>query len=112
MADESTSNGQDKPYVLYHNLYSICSIMVRYTLAVKGAPQKPAAAMVVKEQEVDIFHGAQLDEQFLLEINPRGQVRSLCKSPLQYPPENISSAGSTGYHRSQFKSGASLSKRS
>jgi hypothetical protein len=49
--------------------------MVRYTLAVKGAPRDSTAAMVVEEQEVDIYNGAQLAEKYLLEVNPKGQVR-------------------------------------
>jgi len=48
--------------------------MVRYTLAIRGAPHSPAAAMTVDEQMVDIFHEAQLDEDFLLNVNPKGQV--------------------------------------
>lgn len=75
MASTSELNGQDAPYVLYHHLWSICSIMVRYSLAIKGAPRDSAAAMVVEEQEVDIYNGAQLAEKYLLEVNPKGQVR-------------------------------------
>jgi hypothetical protein len=74
MATKSASNDQNTPYVLYHNTYSICSLMVRYTLAVRGTPHSPAAAMTVDEQMVDIFHEAQLDEDFLLNVNPKGQV--------------------------------------
>ena len=76
MATKSTSNDQNTPYVLYHNTYSICSPMVRYTLAVRGAPHNPAAAMTVDEQMVVIFHGAQLDEDFLLSVNPKSEYPS------------------------------------
>jgi hypothetical protein len=76
MTTKPAANGQDAPYVLYHNPYSICSIMVRYTLAVRGAPQNPPAMMAVEEQEVDIYNGAQLDQHFLLEVNAQGQVRT------------------------------------
>jgi hypothetical protein len=63
MASTSVSNGQDAPYVLYHNIWSICSIMVRYTLTVRGAPRNPAAAMMVEEQDVDINNRAQMEDR-------------------------------------------------
>jgi hypothetical protein len=74
MASTSVANGPDAPYVLYHNIWSICSTMVRYTLAVRGAPSNSAEAMVIQEQEVDIYNNAQLEEHFLLQVNPKGQV--------------------------------------
>jgi hypothetical protein len=81
MATKSASNDQNTPYVLYHNTYSICSLMVRYTLAVRGTPHSPAAAITVDEQMVDIFHEAQLDEDFLLNVNPKGQVSTPADDP-------------------------------
>ena len=111
MANKSVSNAQDAPYTLYHHPYSICSLMVRYTLAVKGAPHSPAEMMVVKEQEVDIFKGAQLDEHFLLEINPQGQV----STPVQVSADTLSrylpNASNAGCHRSLSTSGARLGQR-
>ena len=48
--------------------------MVRYTLALRGALKSPDSDIVVELHEVDMFHEAQLEEHFLLEINPKGQV--------------------------------------
>lgn len=59
---------------LYHNTYSVCSLMVRYTLALRGPPKDASSAIEVHEQEVDVYHEEQLSEQFLCEINPKGQV--------------------------------------
>jgi hypothetical protein len=50
--------------------------MVRYTIAVRSTPKDPAADIVVKEKEIDIFKHEHLTEEFLCEINPMGQVSS------------------------------------
>lgn len=62
------------PYILYHNRLSICSIMVRYTLAIRGIAKDTASEMVVEEREIDIFHEEQLEESYLCDVNPKGQV--------------------------------------
>lgn len=67
-------------YTLYHNKYSVCSIMVRYTLALRGTPKDPSSPILIEEKDVDIFHQEQLSEHYLCEINPKGQV-SACPSP-------------------------------
>ncbi|TEY74219.1 hypothetical protein BOTCAL_0075g00210 [Botryotinia calthae] len=59
-------------YILHHNLKSVCSIMVRYTLAVRGPPK--AFELKFEEQVVEIFHEEQLSEHFLCEVNSMGQV--------------------------------------
>jgi hypothetical protein len=64
-----------RPYMLYHHPSSVCSLMVRYTWALRGAPRSPSMEMEMDEQMIDIFHTAQLEENFLCEINPQGQVR-------------------------------------
>jgi hypothetical protein len=61
-------------YVLYHNRFSICSMMVRYTLASRGEATDQGVDIVVEEREVDLYHGEQLKEEFLCEINRKGQV--------------------------------------
>jgi hypothetical protein len=66
----STSN-----YDLYINPYSICSIMVTYTVALRGEPKDAESDMPIVQHDVDIFHAEQLTEAFLTEINPEGQVR-------------------------------------
>ncbi|KAH8683737.1 hypothetical protein BGZ61DRAFT_456240 [Ilyonectria robusta] len=73
-------------FTLYHNTYSVCSIMVRMTLAFRGAPKDDASAMDVEERIVDIFHEEQLSEEFLCTVNELGQVPVLASSNL---PENI-----------------------
>jgi hypothetical protein len=62
------------PFILYHNRSSICSIMVRYTLAVRGIAKDPASEMAVEECAIDIFREGQLEEAFLCDVNPKGQV--------------------------------------
>lgn len=58
---------------LYHNPYSVCSIMVRYTLALSGLAKDDPPALEVEEKCVDIFDEEQLSEDFL-KINPYGQA--------------------------------------
>lgn len=66
------------PYTLYHHRYSICSIMVRLTLAMRGTP-KDGQGVHIEESEVDIIEKReQLSEKFLCEINPKGQVCADC----------------------------------
>ncbi|KAH8812214.1 hypothetical protein F5884DRAFT_784746 [Xylogone sp. PMI_703] len=62
------------PFVLYHHPYSICSLMVRLTLAMRGRPKDLDSEMTVEERVVDIFNSLQLEEDFLCNINPKGQV--------------------------------------
>ncbi len=76
MASPSLSGREQAPYTLYHNYFSICALMVRYSFAVRGEPRDAEAAMVIEEQGVDLFHEEQLDEHFLCDVNPKGQVRS------------------------------------
>jgi hypothetical protein len=62
-------------YTLYYNTWSICSQMVRLTLAFRGQPKDGESEMIVEEKAIDIYHTfAQLDESFLIEINPKGKV--------------------------------------
>jgi hypothetical protein len=63
-------------FTLYHHKFSICSIMVRYTIAIRGPPKDESSSILIEEQEHDIFHEEQLTEQFLCGINPKGQVTS------------------------------------
>jgi hypothetical protein len=60
--------------VLYHHAYSICSLMVRYTLALRGSPKDDQSALDVHEVSVDLFKGENLTEEFLCDINKYGQV--------------------------------------
>jgi hypothetical protein len=56
--------------------------MVRYTLALRGEPVDAASEMTIEEREVDIFREAQLEENFLCEVNPKGQVREQVTTPV------------------------------
>ena len=71
MADHTN---QSAPYILYWNPFSICSLMVRYTLAIRGAARNTSDEMVVQECEVNIYAAEQLKETFLCDVNPEGQV--------------------------------------
>lgn len=51
--------------------------MVRYTLALSGPPINDASTMSVTEHIVDIFNDEQLEEWFLCNVNPKGQVRAI-----------------------------------
>lgn len=51
--------------------------MVQLTLAFRGQPRDVESEMVVEGKEVDIMKGAQFEEAFLTEINPKGQVSTL-----------------------------------
>ncbi|KAK3941168.1 hypothetical protein QBC46DRAFT_383393 [Diplogelasinospora grovesii] len=61
-------------YALYHHPYSICSIMVRYSFALRGPPKDPSSDMTLDARVVDMMNGEQLEEWFLCDVNPKGQV--------------------------------------
>jgi hypothetical protein len=61
---------------LWTNTYSLCSTMIRYTIAVRGDPEPGSVPITVEEHELDIVEKMeQLDEHFLLGVNAKGQVR-------------------------------------
>ncbi|CAM1500407.1 Fc.00g095690.m01.CDS01 [Cosmosporella sp. VM-42] len=66
----------EEPYTLYHNLWSSCSLMVRFSIAASSDASSQATCRFV-EREVDIQHGAQIDEYFMCSVNPKGQVPAL-----------------------------------
>ena len=66
--------GKEAHYVLFHNVSSICSIMVRYCYVLRGAPKDPQQEVRIREESVDIFHEEQLTEHYLCDINPFGEV--------------------------------------
>lgn len=72
-------------YTLYYNRWSICSHMVRLTMAFKGQPKDGGSPMIVEEREVDIWKGEQVTEEYLTEINPKGQVSMPLCIPSMYP---------------------------
>lgn len=72
----SPQRGKQK-CILYHHPLSICSLMVRYTFAVAGAPYAGEKAIDLDEQTVDIFDNKHLEEFYLCQVNPKGQVPAL-----------------------------------
>lgn len=69
------SNNSHHQHQLYHNIYSLCSIQVRYTIAIASKPRDGLPPMQFQEVEVDLFNDGQLDEHFLTKVNRKGQVR-------------------------------------
>jgi hypothetical protein len=67
-------NGSPPKYELYYNPFSICSLMVLYTLRLKGQPKSPADEVEPEECLIDIYAGEQMTEKYL-EIHPKGTVR-------------------------------------
>lgn len=65
----------DNQCILYHSAYSMCALMVRYTLALRGPPKDDTSTLNVREVSIDLFQGEHLTEEFLCEINKYGQVR-------------------------------------
>ena len=73
----ASANDKSAPCVLYYHPYSVCSLMVLYTMALKGSATSPENEIDVEAKVLDIFHQRQLDEEFLCNINKYGQVRQL-----------------------------------
>lgn len=74
--DMATTN--EPAFTLYYASHSICSIMVRLTWELRGAPKNGLPDMKVNLQEVDIGDGnEQLTEKFLCEVNKEGFVSGL-----------------------------------
>lgn len=48
--------------------------MVRYTIALRGSPRDSKSDIHIHECPVDIFREDQLSEDFLCNINAKGQV--------------------------------------
>ncbi|EXJ63634.1 uncharacterized protein A1O5_11395 [Cladophialophora psammophila CBS 110553] len=71
-----TNDSKASPYELYYNPFSICSLMVLYTLRVKGEPKSAADAVDPEERFIDIYTGEQMTESYL-EKHPKGTVPAL-----------------------------------
>jgi len=74
MGSDTNANPDGTVYILYHNYYSICSIMMRYLMRIRGDPANSAVKMNVMEKNIDIFNEEQFSEEYLLKVNPNGQV--------------------------------------
>ena len=62
-------------YTLYHFPWSLFSLTVRYTIALRGEPTSLAGEMKIVEKVVNLQRDENLAEGYLLGINPKGQVR-------------------------------------
>jgi hypothetical protein len=61
-------------YTVYYAIDSLCSYMLRYTLAIRG-PAKDGDEISIDGKVVDIhYERTHLSEDFLLNVNPKGQV--------------------------------------
>lgn len=76
----------DTGYTLYHDPGSLCSILARYTFALRGAPADEHAAMHVRERICSLRASEQLTEHFLCNINPNGEVPVLVPDDAQQSP--------------------------
>ncbi|KAH8698730.1 hypothetical protein BGW36DRAFT_426422 [Talaromyces proteolyticus] len=93
------SGQSEEPYVLYRNTWSIRSLMIRLTLiSTEEHPQQPN--ITIKQKEVDIIHGEQLDEWFLCHINRKGQVPVLTH-PIMFS-EPVRESVDISYYLCQF----------
>ena len=60
---------------LYQFTYSICSIMVRYTYAIRGEAKDAHNEIRLIEEDINILKGDQLTEEYLCNVNIAGEVR-------------------------------------
>ncbi|KAH8887055.1 hypothetical protein GQ53DRAFT_331629 [Thozetella sp. PMI_491] len=73
-------------YTLYFYPYSIVSIMARYAIALRGPPKEGLSDLSINEQAVDIVVNLeQLSEDYLCNVNPKGQVPVLAGGDLPAP---------------------------
>lgn len=71
----TTQGPSSSGYVLYYHPYSVCSLMVLHTLALKRSAREPEDEITMQTKVIDIFNEEQLSEDFLCNINDHGQVR-------------------------------------
>ena len=62
-------------YTLYYYPFSLYSLYVRYAIVLRGEPRTPGSVMTIEERLVDLQEEQQLEGDYLLKINPLGQVR-------------------------------------
>ena len=83
MANEEEVPGHK--YVLHFNPYSVCSLMVLFTLRLKGSPKTPRDEVEVEIRLVDIFHEEQLSEHFLCDVTKRARYLLSSRLDLAWP---------------------------
>ncbi|OQV08105.1 Glutathione S-transferase, domain-containing protein [Cladophialophora immunda] len=65
------------PYDLYHNPFSICALQVRLCILFGKLAGLEVPGIEFVEHEIDIYNSDQLQEFYLRQVNPRGQVPAL-----------------------------------
>jgi hypothetical protein len=69
------ADNNNPTHILYHHVQSICSIMVRYSYALRGTPETADQQIRIHEQQIDVMGGnEQLSEHYLCKINKHGEV--------------------------------------
>jgi hypothetical protein len=72
----ATGSGEIECHLYSYN-YSLCSLMTRYMLAVRGPPGPGFPTLKITDTEIDIHHAFdQLDEWYLRDVSSQGQVRN------------------------------------
>jgi glutathione S-transferase len=63
-------------HILYHFQYSIRSLFVRYTYALRGPAAHPDIDIRLEEQHIDLRPPTfdQLEDKFICDVNPSGEV--------------------------------------
>ncbi|RJE18768.1 hypothetical protein PHISCL_08898 [Aspergillus sclerotialis] len=82
------SDTTQEPYVLCHDLFSSCSLMVRLAIAVSKTAQQGHPVQFV-ERQFDIQHKDEIDGFYMCKENPTSQVPALIHPTLLVqPPTN------------------------
>jgi glutathione S-transferase len=71
-------------YTLYYGGYSLCSMMVRLTVALRGQ-HKDSIQTTFTAKHINIPAKEHITEDYLLHVNRKGQVPALTGSALQEP---------------------------
>jgi hypothetical protein len=61
-------------HTLYHFQWSLFSLMARYTIALCGDPAEGVEPLIFDKKVVDLHRDENLSEEYLLNVNPNGQV--------------------------------------
>jgi hypothetical protein len=69
-----TKSENGVPYTLYYNRFSICSLMMRWLVDIRGEPKDELSRMDIGLKEINIFQEEQFNEWYLCDVNKNGQV--------------------------------------
>ncbi|RFU23878.1 hypothetical protein B7463_g12457, partial [Scytalidium lignicola] len=71
------SSKQVTDHELHYNEFSICSTQTRLTIALQKKSTTPEQAIAVIQTPVNIYTMEQLSQNYLLNVNPKGQVPAM-----------------------------------